>query len=69
MASDGIPDYRHLYQLAFARYSTQALWNMRPVLNPSPADVLAITRALRVHGGLDGRRLAEKIERICRAPN
>ncbi len=27
----------------------------------------AVTRALRTHGGMAGRRLAERIEEICRA--
>jgi hypothetical protein len=40
---------------------------MRPLDDPSPADALAITRALRTHGGMEGRRLAEQIERICGA--
>lgn len=56
-----------LYSRAFAEYGTQALWNMRPIADPTPADALAITRALRTHGGMDGRRLAEQIERLCRA--
>jgi hypothetical protein len=44
------------------------LWNMRPAEEPTPADALAITAALRTHGRMDGRRLAERIEEICRAP-
>ena len=58
-----------LYRRAFAEYGTQALWNMRPIEDPTPADALAITKALRTHGGMDGRRLAEQIERFCRAPH
>ena len=60
-------NFATLYSRAFAEYGTQALWNMRPIENPTPADALAITRALRTHGGMDGRRLAEQIERLCRA--
>lgn len=56
-----------LYRRAFAEYGGRALWNMRPVENPTPADALAITRALRTHGRMDGRRLAEHIEELCRA--
>jgi hypothetical protein len=41
---------------------------MRPVDHPTPADALVITRALRTHGGMDGRRLAEQIESLCDAP-
>lgn len=57
-----------LYRRAFAEYGTQALWNMRPIKNPTPADAMSITKALRTHGGMDGRRLAEQIESVCRAP-
>ena len=62
-------DFATLYCRAFAEYGTQALWNMRPIEDPTPADALAITKALRTHGGMDGRRLAERIERVCRAPH
>jgi len=62
-------DFAKLYSRAFAEYGTQALWNMRPIQDPTPADALAITKALRTHGGMDGRRLAERIERVCRAPH
>lgn len=58
-----------LYLTAFAEYGTQALWNMRPMKDPTPADALAITKALRTHGGMEGRRLAERIEKLCRAPH
>jgi hypothetical protein len=60
-------DLAILYRRAFADYGTQALWNMRPIEDPTPADALAITKALRTHGGMEGRRLAERIERVCRA--
>lgn len=58
-----------LYRRAFADYGTQALWNMHAIEHPTPADALAITRALRTHGGMEGRRLAEQIESVCRAPH
>ncbi|HXJ93425.1 MAG TPA: hypothetical protein VMT20_11155 [Terriglobia bacterium] len=58
-----------LYRRAFAEYGTQALWNMRPIEDPTPGDALAITKALRTHGGMEGRRLAEQIERVCGAPH
>ena len=35
---------------------------MRPVETPTPVDALAISTALRTHGGMEGRRLAERIE-------
>ena len=56
-----------LYREAFADYGAIALWNMRAVEHPAPGDALAITQALRTHGRLGGRRLAERIERLCRA--
>jgi len=60
-------DLATLYRRAFAEYGTRALWNMRPVEDPTSADALAITKALRIHGRMDGRRLAERIEELCRA--
>ncbi|MGC2661496.1 MAG: hypothetical protein WA324_26380 [Bryobacteraceae bacterium] len=62
-------DFVSLYRKAFAEYGTQALWNMRPIEAPTTADALAITKALRTHGGMEGRRLAERIEQVCRAPH
>lgn len=62
-------DFVSLYNLAFEQFGVSALWSNRPVPNPKPADALAITRALRTHGGMDGRRLAEQIEILCRAPH
>ena len=60
-------DLASLYRRAFAEYGKRALWNMRPVEQPTPAAALAITKALRTHGGMNGRRLAERIEELCRA--
>jgi hypothetical protein len=59
-------DFASLYHRAFAEYG-HALWNLRPVELPTPADALAITQALRIHGKMEGRRLAERIEELCRA--
>ena len=56
-----------LYRLAFDKHGARALWNMRLAEAPTPADALAITGALRTHGRMDGRRLAERIEALCRA--
>ncbi len=63
----GPEDFTSLYRRAFTQYGTQALWNMRPIEDPSAADALAIVKALRTHGGMEGRRLAEQIERVCGA--
>jgi hypothetical protein len=61
-------DFPTLYRRAFTEYGTRAFWNMRAIQDPTPADALAITKALRTHGGMEGRRLAERIEKVCRAP-
>lgn len=58
---------KQLYRQAFEQYGSLALWNMRPVEEPTAADALAITPALWTHGRMDGRRLAERIEALCRA--
>lgn len=60
-------DLAALYRHAFKAFGARALWNMRPVEAPTPADALAITQALRTHGRMDGRRLAEQIEALARA--
>jgi hypothetical protein len=67
VSDDRISDIRALYQQAFRDFGTVALWNMRPIRDPTAADALAITAALRTHGRMDGRRLAERIEELCRA--
>jgi len=61
-------DLGSLYRRAFAEFGGRALWSMRPVEKPTPADALAITQALRTHGRMEGRRLAERIETLCYAP-
>ena len=60
-------EFVSLYIRAFQQYGARALWNMHPVDDPTPADALAITPSLRTYGGMDGRRLAEQIERLCGA--
>ena len=62
-------DFASLYRHAFERFGATALWSSKPVPFPTPADALAITRSLRTRGGMEGRRLAEHIERLCRAPD
>jgi hypothetical protein len=62
-------DFTDLYRRAFEEFGVSALWSSKPVPDPTPADALAITRSLRTHGGMKGRRLAENIERLCRAPH
>ncbi len=64
---DLVSEIQDLYRRAFNDHGVQALWNMRQVPLPTSADALALTRPLRIHGGMEGRRLAERIELICRA--
>jgi hypothetical protein len=60
-------EIERLYRQAFAAFGAVALWSSRPVKKPGPADALAITESLRVEGNLEARRLAERIEALCRA--
>ncbi|MBV9157161.1 MAG: hypothetical protein JO097_12940 [Acidobacteriaceae bacterium] len=62
-------DFVTLYRRAFEEFGASALWSSKPVPDPTPADALAITRSLRVEGNLEAGRLAEQIERACRAPH
>lgn len=64
-----LQEIEQLYRQAFAEYGPVALWNLRPVEHPTPGAALAITQALRTYGSMDGRRLAERIEQLCRAPS
>lgn len=64
-----VEDYAALYRQAFEQFGGMALWNVRQFANPTPEEALAITRTLRIEGNLDARRLAERIERACRAPH
>jgi hypothetical protein len=67
MATDSLPAFVHLYRRAFEEFGSSALWSSRPVPDPSPADAMAITYSLRVEGDMQARRLAEQIEKACRA--
>lgn len=60
-------DFAGLYRRAFKEYGASALWSSRPVPHPTCEDALAITRSFRVEGNLNARRLAEQIEKACRA--
>jgi hypothetical protein len=62
-------DFVSLYRRAFLEYGASVLWSSRPVSDPTPEDALAITHSLRVEGDLRARRLAEQIEKACRAPH
>ena len=56
-----------LYHRAFALYRARALWNIREFEDPTPQQILAITRQLRTEGDMNARRLAEEIEEAARA--
>lgn len=60
-------DFVSLYRRAFAEYGTRALWNKRRCDEPTAQDALVVARALRIEGDRNARRLAEEIERACRA--
>jgi hypothetical protein len=60
-------DFVRLSRRAFEEFGASALWSSEPVPDPTPVDAMAITRSLRVEGNLEARRLAERIERLCRA--
>jgi hypothetical protein len=62
-----LQEIERLYRRAFAEYGAVALWNMKPTEHPTPGAALAITSALRTHGSMEGRRLAERLEQLCRA--
>ncbi len=62
-----VPEYVALYRLAFDKYRSRALWNLRLLDDPSEDDALVIAHALRVEGDMSARFLAERIERACRA--
>lgn len=55
-----------LYRRAFAQYRARALWNIREFEEPTPEQMLAITRQLRTEGDMNARRLAEEIEEAVR---
>jgi hypothetical protein len=61
------PEFESLYHRAFAEYKPRALWNVRELEHPSAEEAITIARNLRVEGNLSARRLAEQIERACRA--
>jgi len=61
------PDFVSLYRQAFEEYGVRALWNKRFLEEPTREDALVVARALRVEGNREARKLAEQIERACRA--
>jgi hypothetical protein len=65
--TERLSEIDRLYRQAFAQFKAVALWSNQPAPHPTPGDALAITPALRTHGSMAGRRLAETIERLCRA--
>ena len=62
-----VEDYVGLYRQAFTEFGALALWNKKFLEHPEPGHALVIARALRIEGNLEARRLAERIEKACRA--
>lgn len=60
-------NFANLYRRAFAQYGAQALWNKRMLEEPTQEDALVIARSLRIEGDREARKLAEQIEKACRA--
>jgi hypothetical protein len=58
---------RALYDEAFARWRTIALWNVTRFPHPSLADCLVIARRLHLDGDLPALFHAETIEDVVRA--
>ena len=56
-----------LYARAFREFGARCLWNLRQFENPTAEQALGITRALRIEGNMEARRLAEEIEKVARA--
>jgi hypothetical protein len=66
MDPETAPDYVRLYRRAFQEFGW-ALWNRRRIDEPGTDDALVVARVLRIEGNRDARKLAEDIERACRA--
>jgi hypothetical protein len=60
-------EIERLYHEAFDRFGAVALWNCRRHEHPTAGSALAIARLLRIEGNMAARRLAERIEALCRA--
>jgi hypothetical protein len=67
MTEDRTKEVQALYRQAFREFGAHALWNKRPLEEPTAEDALVVARALRIEGDRKARRLAEQIERVCRA--
>jgi len=65
--AERLDEIERLYRQAFAEHGRVALWSSRQAPHPTAEDAMAITSSLRVEGDLAARRLAERIERLCRA--
>lgn len=62
-----LAEIQRLYHEAFRLYGAVALWNVRHRDAPSADVAILIAKPLRIYAGMDGRRLAERIEALCRA--
>lgn len=64
--AEKLDQIRELCRRAFRDYEVKALWSLREPADPTPEQALVIARALRRNGDLPARRLAERIEELCR---
>jgi hypothetical protein len=64
MNQQRLGDDVELYREAFHRVGSRALWNVRELEDPLPEDVSSIARSLRIHGDMDARRTAERIQQL-----
>jgi hypothetical protein len=67
VSPEALSEIRLLYHEAFRLYGAVALWNVRHRDAPSAEVALLVAKPLRIYAGMEGRRLAERIEALCRA--
>ena len=67
VSPEALAKIQRLYHEAFQLYRAVALWNVRHREAPSAEVALLIAKPLRIYAGMDGRRLAERIEGLCHA--
>lgn len=67
VSPEALTEIQALYHEAFRLYGALALWSSHEHTEPSAEQALVITKALRIYGGMKGRRLAELIENLCHA--
>lgn len=66
-SQDDRPEWRRLYDEAYARFGLRALWSYQPRVDATPRSALQLCYSLRTQGNMAARRLAERLEAACRA--